>query len=520
MNQNSTVDQPALLSSSPLLIPLAQVKIVEKGTHFLKIKKVFFGTEQQYWIPLSFLNDERKLQAYLADQVGYRETDINSQIQLLQDSLVGLPHILGTSRLGWTADGKAFIYNGTVYPLNPQDPLQYEFVAPEGTLIKQASRAFTPKGNRDEQFQAFQKLWKQSWEFCVALSLATASPLLEPLNISPLLIHVAGPSGWGKTTLLRLGLSAFADPDSPLTKIDASKDTQNYADAQLGILRNFPLLLDETTLGESGQMEKVMYNLAMGRTKGRLGGAETLYLPTEPMSYNLVCFLSGEAPLRNNLEHKGAAARLAEIVLEKEIFPKEDLPTWWDFAQSHYGWYGHELIRNIIDLYFSKGQAGSELKALYGQFRHGISGWCQAHSRSLDFLASLQLGHYLGSQLLFHQFEILSSTSHTQLLQEGEEFVHTVSDKLHTRTMLDQVVECIQEVPFLGTWVERGFIPILNLEEAARECGLDRSQFGKFLINQGVVSKTEPRKVSEGKSQRCYILTPAGKERLCSSTTP
>jgi len=41
--------------------------------------------------------------------------------------------------------------------------------------------------------------------------------------------------------------------------------------------------------------------MAMGRTKGRLGGSETLYLPTEPMKYNLVVFLSGEAPLRNHL---------------------------------------------------------------------------------------------------------------------------------------------------------------------------------------------------------------------------
>lgn len=518
MNQPLTIEAVAPISAPKIILPLAHVKLVDQGTHFLKIKVVHFGQEQLHWLPLSLLDNPTRLQAYLADQVGYREPDTNSLIRQWQDLLPSLPYILGTSRLGWPADRKAFVYNGTVYPLNHRDPLQYEFVAPEGTIIKQASQAFTPKGDRGIQFQAFQALWKASWEFRLALSLATVSPLLEPLNVPPLLFHVAGLSGWGKTTLFRLALSAFADPDSPLIKIDASKDTQNYADAQLGILRNFPMLLDETTLGDPGQMAKTMYNLAMGRTKGRLGGSETLYLPTEPMKYNLVVFLSGEAPLRNHLEHSGAAARLVEVVLEKEIFTKGELPKWWDLAQTHYGWYGHAFIQRVIQQYFSDGQEGKQLKALYEECREGISGWCQHHSRSLDFLAALQLGHYLSSQLLFHECE--DTASHGQLLQDGEKFVRTITEKLHTRTMLDQVVECIQEVSGIGPYVERGFIPTAHLEDVEKGCDLDRSQLGKFLIAQGLVSKIEPRKVAGGISQRCYILTPAGKEKLCSFTTP
>jgi len=518
MKQDSTLEQTTPLTTNKLLLPLAQVKLVDQGTHFLKIKVVFFGQEQQHWMPLSLLDNPWKFSAYLADKVGYREQDTDSLKKQWQDSLSDLPYILGTSRLGWTADGKAFVYNGRVYPLDAKETLQYEFVAPEGTIIKQASQAFTPKGDKGEQFQTFRTLWKDSWEFRLVLSLATVSPLLEPLNVPPLLFHLAGLSGWGKTTLLRLALSGFADPDSPLVKIDASKDTQNYADAQLGILRNFPILLDETTLGEPGSMEKVMYNLAMGRTKGRLGGSETLYLPTEPMQYNLVVFLSGEASLRNHLQHSGAAARLMEIMLEKEIFSKGDLPQWWDFAQTHYGWYGHTIIQDVIHQYFCDGQNGTQLKALYGECREGISRWCQNHSRSLDFLAALQLGHYLSANVLFHGCE--NSSPHAQCLEEAEEFVGTITEKLHTRTMLDQVVECIQDIQGINSWVERGFIPTSNLEPVAQGCDWSHSQLGKFLINHGMVSKIQPRKVEGGTSQRCYILTPSGKEKLCSNTTP
>ena len=169
MNSISSSEQTTPMAYK-ILIPLAKIELVDQGTHFLKIKVVFFGQEQHHWIPLSLLNNRFKLQAYLADQVGYHESDIDSQMKQLQDSLTDLPCILGTSRLGWTPDGKAFVYNGTVYHLDPQDPQQYEFVAPEGTLIKQASRAFTPKGDRDKQFRAFQTLWKESWEFRMVLS--------------------------------------------------------------------------------------------------------------------------------------------------------------------------------------------------------------------------------------------------------------------------------------------------------------------------------------------------------------
>ena len=57
MAQLSTIDQAVQLSTRKLILPLSQVKLVDQGTHFLKIKQVFFGDEQPHWMPLSMLDN-------------------------------------------------------------------------------------------------------------------------------------------------------------------------------------------------------------------------------------------------------------------------------------------------------------------------------------------------------------------------------------------------------------------------------------------------------------------------------
>src|SRR5262249_28772431 len=153
-------------------------------------------------------------------------------------------------------------------------PRVYEFIAPANSLVHEAEKALTPKGDRRRQFEVFRELWRKSPIFRLSLALATISPFLEVLGAAPIAFHLAGRTGLGKTTLLRLAISAYADPDSPLTKIDLAKDTDNYADAQLGMLHNFPILLDETTLTSADRIAEAAYNIAVGRTKGRLLGAD------------------------------------------------------------------------------------------------------------------------------------------------------------------------------------------------------------------------------------------------------
>jgi hypothetical protein len=323
------------------LEPLAVVDIAEQGRYFVKLRGGTPGDERTVWMPIATVQNWRQLKTFIAEHFGYATDGQDPILAKLTKAVPKLARVIGTSRLGWTPRQDAFIYGSTVFDAISPPTRQYEFVAPEGTLLKQASQALDPKGSRDEQYSAFKRLWDASADFKLVLALATISPFLEIVGAPPIAFHLAGPTGLGKTTLLRLGNSAFADPDSPLTKVDLSKDTQNYADAQLGILHNFPLLLDETTLRDPKQLAEAAYNIAVGRTKGRLGGPEQNYQPAESLSYTLVCFLSGEVSIREEFDHRGGAARLIELVTHEPLLPKNELPKWFNFSRQHWGSASH-----------------------------------------------------------------------------------------------------------------------------------------------------------------------------------
>ncbi len=493
----------------------AVIENIDRGTHFLKVRGGFGGEERIVWIPFSALEGERTFKDFVADKFGYLIGEKDHTLVDLKHAISSLPRIIGTSRLGWSPTRDAFLYDGKVYTVTEHPERRYEFLAPEGTLIKRAEDALTPHGDRNEQYRQFRRQWDRSFEFCLALSLGTISPFLEALNAPSLPFHLAGASGLGKTTVLRLAVSAYADPDSPLTKIDFSKDTQNYADAQLGILHNFPLLLDETTLRSPEELADAAYSIAVGRTKGRLTGPEQLYLPAEPLSYTVVCFLSGESSIQEQIQQRGAGARFVEIMMEQPIFEKSELPRLWEFAKIHYGWYGRDLIEQVIKHHFAGGKDGEKLSQIYGTCRAKAARWCQDHPRVLEFLAAVQVGYYLAAKLLLHQFKYMPDDQHDALIDQAERFARETYQRINKSTLLDQVVHAIRELPEIDEWVSKGFVPIRLCDSISREFGLaERGALGKFLRNQGLVKRVEPRKDTNGSSVRCYILTPEGEERL------
>ncbi len=249
-------------------------------------------------------------------------------------------------------------------------------------------------------------------------------------------------------------------------------------------------------------------------------GPDKLYLPAESVSYALVCFLSGELPIRAHMEQRGASARFLEVVLNEPIFPAGDLDTWWDRAKSHWGWYGRDLVERVIERYFANGRNGHPLQGMYSYFRAGFARLYQDHSRMLDFLALTQLGYYLATTLLFHGFGCIRPSLHEKVTRKSKRFACEVYERLNRGTKLDQVIAAICVIEGIGRWVEKGFIPLESLEGIATDFGMaEKGRLGRFLINQGVVTKSEPRKLDGGGSARCYVLSAEGKQRLSVSST-
>jgi hypothetical protein len=487
----------------------------ESGDHCIKARFQGGGKEMILLIPAAAARKPEKLADFIARRCGQVLDKKDPCLESFPEAMQSVQTLIGTSRLGWTPERDAFVYEGTIFYTSERPQVEYEFVAQDGMLVKRAEDALSGRGSRQAQYQSFKKLWRGEI-FRLGLSLATMSPFLEVIGAAPITFHLAGESGLGKTTRLRLVTSAYGDPDSPLTKVDFSKDTANYADAQLGLLHNFPILLDETTLRDPLQLLEAAYNIAVGRTKGRLTGADQQYLPADTQQYTLVCFLSGERSIRTEMDKRGGAARFMEIVVDEPLLPKGELPQWYAAAGRDWGWFGRDLIRLVLGVYFKKDHAGRGLQALYGTAREGVTRFCEDHPRLVDVLAVVTTGHFLADAVLHERLGRMSAEEEEASLSEAVTFAQKIYGRLNKRMKLDVVLDAIAALPGIGEWVERGFIPTDVCEHMAREEGFrDKAGLGRFLRDQGVSIKTEARKLGDVYlSSRCYILTVQGQQWL------
>jgi hypothetical protein len=497
------------------LKPEAIIELPGGKTHVVRAACTFDGDARTIEIPFKIIGEPKRVRTHVSARIGFLPPKGHPDIEGLGDVVRGIDRVKGTYELGWTPERDAFAYDGTMMYVSDAPTTRYTFVAPEGTLVHLALDALTPKGSADTQRRNFKKLWADVWHFKLALALVTVSPFLEIVGAPSMALHFAGKTGMGKTTVLRNAISAFSDPDSPLTRIDFSKDTPNYTDAQLGVLKDFPIFIDETTLRTTADIIAAAYHISTGRTKGRLTGSDQNYLPAETDTYRLVCLLAGETPIRGHIDKGGGAARFMELVISEPIVPKKELGKWYMAASSDYGHYGRELVNGVITHYFKDGRNGRGLVALYTQARANVETWtAESHSRLIDALACIQLGYYLAAKTLEAGFRRgLSDGRHTKLIEEAQAFARGVYDQLNKVTKLDTILDAIVAHETARKYAERGFIPLRFLDELYKDLGYDtRQKLTAYLVEQGAATKTESRKDDLDNSARSLILSAKGKE--------
>ena len=377
-----------------------------------------------------------------------------------------------------------------------------------------------PKGRRKRQYEYLQKVMKEPMG-CLALSLSAASPALELVGAPTVALHLAGPSGIGKTCLCRLAIALYGNPNGALLRVDVVKDTPNYIDNRLGLARHFPVLIDETTILKAKDITRFAYNIAIGTEKGRLEGSETGYRPTTPNDYRLVAFLSGEHSIRNKIDHTGAAARLVEILLDKPILAPAEIPRWYRLADRHHGWFGLDLIKSLIKRYQGgQDDAWARLRKLYNHIQRDTTAWCHEHGRVIAFLAVLQFGYILMVRQLKMKFRALKKGELKQLRKRARKFAIQMYDQLNLGVRVDRVLKATRRLPGIDRWVKKGYVPLKIL--APVESCFDitkRGQLTGLLKTHGYISAVEPRKLRSKKSGtrksvRCILLTQKGVKHL------
>ncbi len=252
----------------------------------------------------SFYPDELRNKGFKAKNYGVTLTalDIRNLLAAIEEkyeSLRILPYIDG---LGWNYDksGNPSMYVGT------------EIQSINNTILSKDSEKKLPEanGSLDTILVPLKDYLYKNIVRQVVFAFALSAVICGLLD-KTLLLSLVADSSVGKTTLAKLCLSAYCSPifDQLSKTFNA---TENYLIKCLDKIKGAMLLIDDSSLSRSKDYTNLVYELASGIEKGRLGKGNK---PCEPSRWATVIMMTAEKSLLFNCDadHEGVIARLFEI---------------------------------------------------------------------------------------------------------------------------------------------------------------------------------------------------------------
>lgn len=189
-------------------------------------------------------------------------------------------------------------------------------------------------------------------ELQLALAIGSCAPIAHILQTYAVLDLISvfaliGKSGTGKTSALKLMASVWGKPSTSDGIIDVLIDTQTRFFANLGQKRGFPCFIDETSAQPNWDFTSIIYNLSMGRERGRCNPDGT---PKRVNRWNGAIIFTGETSLFEQTNgNAGLHARLIEFpfVWTHDGASAQKMTT---FFASEYGTAYVPLVEYLLDL--------------------------------------------------------------------------------------------------------------------------------------------------------------------------
>jgi len=340
----------------------------------------------RYGIAVSRKND-KDLSAYIMEMEQYNYDALDEEKSV--------------KRLGWVGDGyEAF---------SPYvDHIFFDGEDDFGSIFA----AVTQRGTLDAWRDIVTDVRKQKTAARYYLAASFASAILKPCGLLPFMIHVFGGSENGKTVLLMLAASVWANP--ALGEYVTTFNGTRYAqETRAGFLNNLPMCLDELQIQTSQgvkDFDDIIYQLCEGvsKTQGKASGGLR-----KQTRWRNVILSNGEHTIIKPLSGGGARNRVIEIESPEKIY--NDLVDLCEKITHNYGWAGKEFVSWLMNPYNME-QMRVMQKDYYRQLtEHGVTEK-QAGSASAILTADA-----IATELIFKDGLALTVDEITQiLLRKGD----------------------------------------------------------------------------------------------------
>jgi putative DNA primase/helicase len=255
----------------------------------------------------------------------------NDLVQYFADfeaaNLRALPRALVSQHMGWQGDGGrlGFLWGRTLLRPDldlveaieldslPPDQWQKDIIAFRGADVgdEQLADALRSAGSLEDWIRAMQPIADYP-KVLVALYGALAPPLLDILDYPNFIMDWCGRTSAGKTTTVRVGGSAWGNPDERVAaSIVATWDaTPVWIKRASTLLHSLPLILDDTKRCKNSKLiAQILYDVASGRDRGR----GSLKGTRRSGTWTTVLLSTGEAPATSFTTDGGTRARVLTL---------------------------------------------------------------------------------------------------------------------------------------------------------------------------------------------------------------
>ena len=333
-----------------MIYPTRILRNVETGKYKIELEFMVRGRLRRTIVPREVIASPSKILALADDSVQVTSKTAPYLIEYLADLEAQngdiIKEYMSTSRLGWidVTDEEGGVYKCFL-------PYQQEAVFDNEIGVRALYDSIKSCGNRDKWYELIKEIRaKRQKEVLINLAASFASVLVEPCGALPFIVSLWGGTGIGKSVILKLCTSVWADPGEGKYITDA-KATNTAMEIRLSILNSLPMTLDDMAQVKNQYDEdfsELIYRWCAG--KGRDRSNKELGL-NKLTNWRNCTITNGERSLVDESTQGGAVNRVIDIEASGDVlFDAVQGNKTVNIIDKNYGFAGRDFIKVLEDI--------------------------------------------------------------------------------------------------------------------------------------------------------------------------
>lgn len=393
------------------------------------------GRRWEGWVPRSLVADARLIRELA--QHGYPVTSNNA---------ARLVHYVGALLDAWGPQLPSHLV-GTRFGTYVVDD-RMTFVLGDGCIGSQQieiadphhafRRALTPSGEQSTWRRRIEPLAEGHLLLRVALAASFAAALVRILQTRTFVVLYWGPSRTGKTTLAKLSLTVWGDPQQLSSTLNS---TQIAATSMYSSINDLPYLLDELQVS-TVEVDKLLYALASGQSRGR---ADVRGKLQPEFTWSAVIQMTGEQPVLGQARAHdlgGQANRVLELPVgpEDALSPEMTRQIYEFLDERCYGHAGRAFLQGLAAL-DEAGQLGN-VRERYREIRATLAKESGIEREHTTMAAVLATAWYVARVCVF---EWSKEDAWREALDDALAVLSRLEAERDARPLDEQVLELLQD---------------------------------------------------------------------------